>query len=126
MSGRRSIASRGYSLVEVLLALTITLVVMALVARTMRDVSRVYQAQSDLAVAASGVTLALDDIAYELSFAGQGLGEGIAAVLARVPGGDVGTSVLTVRSNPNLAASYFLEPLADPGEDVAMSGLEAF
>ena len=44
------------------MALGITLVVMALVARTLQDVARIFRAQSDIAVASSSITLALDDI----------------------------------------------------------------
>jgi prepilin-type N-terminal cleavage/methylation domain-containing protein len=66
--------ARGFSLLEVLLALAITLVVMALVAQTMGSVAAIYESQSELAVSSTAVALALDDITSELSLAGQGLG----------------------------------------------------
>ena len=67
--------SRGFSLIEVLIALAVTLVVMALVVRTMGDVTRIYDTQSALAVSSAAAALALDDLSYELSLAGAGLGE---------------------------------------------------
>ena len=117
---------RGFSLIEVLLALAITLVIMALVAQTIQHVRRVYEAQTELATTSSGATLALDDIAYELSLAGHGLGVGIASVLPRVPGERVGPSSLTLRSNPNITAGVFLSELEHPGEDVALAGADSF
>ena len=123
--GRQS-AHSGFSLLEVLLALSITLVVMALVAQTMQHVRRVYEAQTELATTSASATLALDDIAYELSLAGHGLGVGIASVLPRVPGERVRPSSLTVRSNPNITAGVFLSELEQPGEDVALAGADSF
>ena len=88
---------RGYTLLEVLIALGITLVVMALVASTLRDVAHIFRSQSDFAAASSSITHALDDIGYELTLAGQGLGEGVVAVMPRVPGGGVSSFTLTLR-----------------------------
>src|SRR3972149_216496 len=59
---------------------------MALVAQTMGHVARIYERESELAVSSSAAALALDDITYELSLVGQGLGEGPAAVVPRRPG----------------------------------------
>ena len=115
----------GFSLLEVLLALAITLVVMALVAQTMSHVSRIYERESELAVTSSAVALALDDIAYELSLAGQGLGEGPAAVVPRRPGSAVESDALTLRSNPDVRASALRSDLL-PGEDVAVDPSAGF
>ena len=116
----------GFALLEVLLALSITLVIMLLVAQTMSHVRLVYEAQTELATSSSSATLALDDIAYELSLAGHGLGDGVASVLPRVPGARAGPSSLTVRSNPNITAGVFLSELEQPGEDVALAGADSF
>ena len=118
--------SPGFALLEVLVALSITLVVMMLVAQTMQHVRRVYEAQTKLATTSSSATFAIDDIAYELSLAGHGLGEGIVSVLPRVPGDGAGPSSLTVRSNPEIAAGVFLADELQPGEDVAVAGADAF
>jgi len=117
---------RGYTLLEVLIALGITLVVMALVARTLRDVARIFRAQSDLAAASSSITRALDDIGYELTLAGQGLGEGVVAVMPRVPGGEVSSFALTLRSNPNLTAGYLTSGLIETDTELAFTGADAF
>ncbi len=127
--GRRSSlafrADRGLSLLEVLLALAITLVVMALVAQTMRHMGLIYERESDVAVSSSAVALALDDITYELSLAGQGLGEGPAAVVPRRLGGSVSSESLILRSNPELRASALGSELV-VGEDVAVDPSAGF
>jgi len=115
----------GFSLLEVLLALAITLVVMALVAQTMGHVARIYETQSQLAVSSSAAALALDDITYELSLVGQGLGEGPAAVVPRRPGSAVASDTLTLRSNPEVRASALGSELEE-GEDVAVDPSAGF
>ncbi|MGH9336530.1 MAG: PilW family protein, partial [Vicinamibacteria bacterium] len=113
---------RGFSLLEALLALTITLVVMALVAQTMGQLSMIYDTQSDLAASSTAAGLALDDIAYELALAGQGLGEGPAGILprhARRVGSAASANALTLRSNPDVLASFLRAELLLPDEDAA-------
>jgi prepilin-type N-terminal cleavage/methylation domain-containing protein len=117
--------SRGFSLIEVLVALAVTLVVMALVVRTMGDVTRIYDTQSALAVSSAAAALALDDLCYELSLAGAGLGEGPAAVLPRRPGSPLSSDALTVRSNPEVKASAIHGELV-PDEDVAVDPSAGF
>jgi prepilin-type N-terminal cleavage/methylation domain-containing protein len=116
----------GFSLLEVLLALAITLVVMAMVTETMGHMAKIYRAQSDLAVSSQAVALALDDIAYELSLAGQGLGDGTAAVLPRRAGGSVAPDELTIRSNPAVLASFLLGDVGEPGEEVPAASPASF
>ncbi|HXV62724.1 MAG TPA: prepilin-type N-terminal cleavage/methylation domain-containing protein [Vicinamibacteria bacterium] len=111
---------RGFSLLEALLALTITLVVMGLLAQTMRQMRTVYRTQSDRAAKSSAATLALDDVTYELSIAGQGLGEDVVAV---VP--DSGNT-LTVRSNPDLAATALRSELRSPADRVVAGETDEF
>ena len=115
----------GFSLLEVLLALAITLVVMALVAQTMGHVARIYERESGLAVSSSAIALALDDITYELSLVGQGLGEGPAAVVPLSPGSQVASDALTLRSNPEVRASALRSELQE-GEDVAVDASAGF
>jgi hypothetical protein len=117
--------SPGFSLLEVLIAFAITLVVMALVAQTMGHVARIHETQSDLAVSSASAALALDDITYELSLAGQGLGEGPAAVVPRRPGSAVSRDSLTLRSNPEVRASVLRSELEE-GEDVAVDPSAGF
>jgi prepilin-type N-terminal cleavage/methylation domain-containing protein len=111
--------AHGFSLLEVLLALAITLVVMALVGQTMGHVARIYERESKLAVSSSAAALALDDITHELSLVGQGLGEGPSAVVPRNAGSEVTREALTLRSNPDLTASPLRTEL-EAGEDVAI------
>ncbi len=116
----------GFSLLEVLLALAITLIVMAMVTETMGHMATIYGAQSDLAVSSQAVARALDDITYELSLAGQGLGEGPAAVLPRLGGGPVASDELAIRSNPTVSASFLLDDVGAPGEDVRAASADRF
>ncbi len=116
----------GFSLLEVLLALSITLIIMGLLAQTMQHVGQVFEAQTELATTSNTTTLALDDIAFELAGAGFGLGDGTVAVLPRVPGDRAGPSALTLRSNPQLVAGDLLAELDQPGEDVAVSNADLF
>lgn len=116
----------GFSLLEVLIALSITLVVMALVAQTMSHVRRVFEAQTGLATASSATTLAFDDMAHELSRSGYGLGNGVDSVLPRVPGKPAGASSVTLRSNPEVLAGHLRAALDGPGEDVAVTSADEF
>jgi hypothetical protein len=116
----------GFSLLEALLALTITLFVMAMVAQTMADVTRVHRSQTDLAVSSSMASLALDDILDELGRAGQGLGEGPPSVLPRLVGGAVSGDRLTVWSNPDVKASVLRGPVGEPGVMVPADSPMAF
>jgi prepilin-type N-terminal cleavage/methylation domain-containing protein len=117
--------ARGFSLLEVLIALAITLVVMALVAQTMGQVTRIYETESDLAISSSAAALALDDITHELSLAGQGLGEGAPAVLPWRPGFALSRDALTLRSNPEAKASPLRGDLVE-GEDVGVDPSAGF
>lgn len=98
---------------------------MALVAQTMSHVARIYETQSDLAVSSAAIALALDDITYELSLVGQGLGEGPAAVVPRRPGSAVASDTLTLRSNPDVRASALGSELEE-GEDVVVDPSAGF
>jgi hypothetical protein len=110
----------------VLLALSITLIVMGLVAQTMQHVRRVFDVQTELATTSNTTTLALDDIAFEIAGAGAGLGDGAVVVLPRLPGERAGASALTLRSNPEIAAGDLLSELEQPGEDVTVSDADVF
>jgi prepilin-type N-terminal cleavage/methylation domain-containing protein len=123
---RRGIPERGFSLLEVLLALSITLVVMLLVIQTMGHLGRVYRRETDLASSSAAASLALDDIQYELSLAGQGLGDGPASVLPRIRDAKPSDSTLTVRSNPNVDAGLLQSDLLAPGQDLAVAPSEGF
>jgi hypothetical protein len=109
----------GFSLLEVLIAHAITLVVMALVAQTMSHVARIYDRESELAVSGSAAAIALEDISHELSLAGQGLGDGPAAIVPRKPGSALANDLLTLRSNPDVRASRLGGDLQE-GVDVAV------
>jgi hypothetical protein len=99
---------------------------MGLLGQTMGHVARIHERESELAVSSSAVALALDDIAHELSLAGQGLGEGPAAVLPRRrPGFEIAHDALTLRSNPEVRASG-LGSEVEEGEDVVVDPSAGF
>jgi hypothetical protein len=98
---------------------------MALVAQTMSQVARIYDRESELAVSASAAALALDDISYELSLAGQGLGEGPPALVPRGAGSALAPDALILRSNPEVQASALRGDLKE-GEDVAVDPSAGF
>ncbi len=98
---------------------------MALVAQTMSHVAKIHDRESELAVSGSAAALALDDITYELSLAGQGLGEGPAAVVPRPPGSSVAGDALILRSNPEVKASPLRSDFVE-GEEVAIDPSAGF
>lgn len=116
-------SERGFSLLEALLALTITLIVMALVAETMASVARIHRFQTDFAVSSASAGLAIDDIASELALAGQGLGEGPSPVAPRLEGTSPSESVISVRSNPELVAFGIVGDLEGPESEAFLTGL---
>lgn len=107
---------RGFSLLEALLAVTITIIVMVLVAQTMAHMSAVYDRESEAAAVSSAVGLAFEDMTEELARAGTGLGEGVPAV---VP---LGNESIVVRSNPDFVAGHLVSTLAGPEDDVFVRG----
>src|SRR3970282_1017891 len=86
---------------------------------TWGHVARIYEPQSQLPVSSSAAALALDDITYELSLVGQGLGEGPSAVVPRNAGSEVTRDAMTLRSTPEVTASPLRSDL-EAGEDVAV------
>ena len=130
MSSRRIALHRepesGFSLLEALLALSITLVVLALVAQTMKHANDVYRSQSDFAERSSAVLRALEDVSLELSRAGQGLGDDVPAVLAGTSGSERSASAISILSNPEGLSSRLGSDLEGPDEDVAAGGAEPF
>ena len=64
----------GFSLIELLISMAITLVVLAMVFQISRLILRTYEAQSRVVELSSTVTKAFDDVTHEISHAGYGLG----------------------------------------------------
>ena len=100
----------GFSVIEILISMAITLVVLAMVFQITRLILQVYNTQSRVVELSSTMTRAFDDVTYELSHAGYGLGLDVVAVLPYRPLGDVSSDTITLRSNPEgLAANLLME-----------------
>ena len=72
---------RGFSLVEVMVSLLITLIVLGIVFRTAQMLVAIYRKESETAEKSTAAIRAFDDIAMEIARAGYGLGDGVQAVL---------------------------------------------
>ena len=120
--------NQGFTLLEVVLALSLTLIVMALVAQTMAHVRLVFEAQTQLATTGGNITLAVDDIAREIAGAGQGLGEDVPSVVPRNPESSLraGDSVLALRSSPRMNASFVRAGPVAAGENIALADGSGF
>jgi hypothetical protein len=99
---------------------------MLLVVQTMGRLGRIYGTQTDLAASSAAASLALDDILFVLSLAGQGLGDGPASVLPRIRDAKPSESTLTLRSNPDVDAGLLQADLVASGQDVAIAPSDAF
>ncbi len=117
---------RGFSLVEVLVSLLITLIVLGMVFRTAQMLVAIYRTESETAEKSAAAVRAFDDIAMELARAGYGLGDGVQAVLPFVIGGGGSPDEITLRSNAAGIATKLEGELVSAGEAVAVSHAELF
>ena len=117
---------RGFSLVEVLVSLLITLIVLGIVFRTAQMLVAIYRKESETAEKSAAAIRAFDDIAMEIARAGYGLGDGVQAVLPFVVGGSGSSSDITLRSNAYGAAANLKGELVSADEAVAVSHPELF
>ena len=126
-SGRYGISSqRGFSLVEALVSLLITLVVLGMVFRTAQMLVAIYRTESETAEKSAAAIRAFDDIAMEIARAGYGLGDGVQAVLPFAVGGSGAPGEITIRSNTAGLAANLQGKLVSAGEAVTVSHAEHF
>ncbi len=117
---------RGFSLVEVLVSLFITLVVLGMVYRTAQMLVAIYRTESKTAEKSAAAIRAFDDIAVEVARAGYGLGDGPQAVLPFVVGGNGSPGEITIRSNAAGLATNLEGELLAAGEVVVVRHAELF
>ncbi len=116
--------SRGFSLLEILISLAITMVVMALVFQTTRQFATIYRAQSELARETARTSMAVEDMVTEIAQAGQGMGVNLPILLAGLPDDKVRGGALTVRSNPEGIAARLSSEIGENGVvSIAPSGV---
>jgi prepilin-type N-terminal cleavage/methylation domain-containing protein len=119
-------ATRGFSLVELLIALAVALIVIGALYPVSRAGSLVQR--SEVARGERGETAlrALDDIAFELTRAGFGLGDGVPRVVPGRPGQPLATDSITVRSNPAGIAGRLRADLTPGQGRVPVAGANGF
>lgn len=112
---------RGFTLVELLISLAITLVVLGITFRTVQMLVVIYDRESETAEKSAAASRAFDDIVQELTRAGYGLGEGVQAVLPGVEGQET-SGEITIRSNLDGAAATLEGELASSETPVSVRG----
>ena len=116
----------GFSLVEALLSLAITLVAVTLVFQGSGMVESVYRVESRAADGTAEAKWAFDDIADELARAGYGMGD-IRFALPFFPEDPTPSSDrITLRSNPDGRVGILMAELVASGVSVEVAGAELF
>jgi len=115
----------GFTLIEVMIVLAITLLIAAITYKITRACWRLYQTQTHVTERGFSSVRALDDMAVEIARAGYGLGDAGPVFLGRLDGTRA-VDAITVRSNPEGIAGVLAEDLTDPKEPVAVDGAALF
>jgi len=115
----------GFTLVEVIIVLAITLLIAAITYKITRACWRLYQTQTHVTERGFSGVRALDDMAVEIARAGYGLGDAGPVFLGTLDG-TRSFEAITLRSNPEGIAGVLEEGLADPHEYVAVDGAALF
>ncbi len=109
--------SKGFSLIEALISLFITLVVVALVYQTSRTLLTIYRTESRAVELSSMASRALDDITVEIARAGYGMGEGVASVAPSMHDRPLSSSEIVLRSNTEgVTSALTVEAPADTNQ----------
>jgi hypothetical protein len=125
MVQRRSSAI-GFSLIEVLISLFITLVVALIVFQISRILLNIYRTESHSVQQSSMITRAFDDLIKEISRAGYGIGKGADVILPFLPAEAPGSEHITVRSNTEGVASMVRADAPDDGTDLNVAAPSLF
>ena len=115
----------GFTLIEVMIVLAITLLIAAITYKITRACWRLYETQTHVTERGFSSVRALDDMAVEIARAGYGLGDAGPVFLGRLDGTRA-VDAITVRSNPEGIAGVLEEGLTDPKEPVAVDGAALF
>ena len=115
----------GFTLIEVMIVLAITLLIAAITYKITRACWVLYQTQTHVTERGFSSVRALDDMAVEIARAGYGLGDAGPVFLGRLDGTRA-VDAITVRSNPEGIAGVLAEDLTDPKEPVAVDGAALF
>jgi len=115
----------GFTLIEVMIVLAITLLIAAITYKITRACWVLYQTQTHVTERGFSSVRALDDMAVEIARAGYGLGDAGPVFLGRLDGTRA-VDAITVRSNPEGIAGVLEDDLTDPKEPVAVDGAALF
>jgi prepilin-type N-terminal cleavage/methylation domain-containing protein len=115
----------GFTLIEVMIVLAITLLIAALVYKATRASWLLYQTQTHVTERGFSGVRALDDMAVEIARAGYGLGDAGPVFLGTLDGTRA-IDAITLRSNPEGIVGELEEDLTDPEQFVAVDGAALF
>ena len=123
---RKRSSNDGFSLIEVLISLAITLVVGLLVHQTSRALLAIYHTESKAVELSSMASRALDDMTVEIARAGYGMGEGVASVTPSMHDRPLSTGEIVIRSNTDGVASALTVEASSDTNQVTVREVERF
>ena len=115
----------GFTLIEVMVVLAITLLIAALTYQATRASWLLYQTQTHVTERGFSSVRAVDDMAVEIARAGYGLGDAGPVFLGTLDGTRA-ESAITLRSNPEGIVGLLEEDLTEPEQLVAVDGAARF
>jgi hypothetical protein len=112
-------AAAGFSLVELLVVLVLTLAVMAAVQQAACVAYHLHAREVRLTERSTIALRAVEEMAREIERAGLGLGGDVVAILPGAPGSSADSDGITIRSSPD-ALMAVLQSDVRPGQDRAL------
>jgi prepilin-type N-terminal cleavage/methylation domain-containing protein len=116
----------GFSLIEVIIALALTLVIAGALYKVTRSSWLLYQTQTHAAERGFSGLRSLDDMAVEIARAGFGLGSDAGPLFPGTRDGVRATDAITLRSNPGGVAGVLGKDLVERDELVPVEGAPLF
>src|SRR5258708_17907234 len=118
--------SAGFTLIEVMIVMAITLVIGAVVYKVMQSSWLLYRLQPHVAERGFSVVRAVDDMSVEIARAGLGLGSDAGVLFRGTLEGVRAGDAITVRSNPEGVAAVLQEDLLERDQLVAVDEAALF
>lgn len=116
----------GFTLIEVIIVLGITLLIAGVVFRVTRAGWLLYRAETHLTERGFSGLRALDDMAVEIARAGFGLGSDAGSLFPGTPDGERAADAITLRSNPGGVAAVLGADLVERDQLVPVEGAALF
>jgi len=118
--------SAGFTLIEVMIVMAITLVIGAVVYKVTRSSWLLYRSQTHVTERGFSVVHAVDDMSVEIARAGFGLGSDAGPLFPGTLEGVRAGDAITVRSNPEGAVAVLQEDLLERDQLVAVDEAALF